>query len=123
MTNTISIKQLATKAGMEARGLRRLLRDKFPRMAKGKAYEWEVNDPQVELILQAATERKSKIKKVNYDASEPKTEKPTTKKNNTPAKPVKKQLKTQKPKTTKKVVKTDSAKKGGEANDDEAASA
>jgi hypothetical protein len=123
MTETITIKELATKAGMEARGLRRLLRDKFPRTTKGKAYEWEVNDPRVDLILQAATERKSKTKKASYDASDPKTAEPTTKKNNPPTKPIKKQPKTQKPKTTKKVVKTVPVQEGGEANGDEAASA
>ena len=121
MADTITIKQLASEAGMEARILRRLLRDKFPRKTKGKAYEWQTNDPQVDLILQAANEHKSKTKKVSYDASEQKTAKPTTKKNNTPAKPVKKQLKTQKPKTTKNTVKIDSTQKGGEANDDKAA--
>jgi hypothetical protein len=121
MTDTITIKELATKAGMEARGLRRLLRDKFPRTTKGKAYEWEASDPQVDLILQAAADRKTK--KVNYDVSAPKTEKPTTKKYNAPAKPVKKQPKTQKPKTTKEVAKNDSPQEGDEANGDSAASA
>jgi hypothetical protein len=120
MTDIITIKELATKAGMEARGLRRLLRDKFPRTTKGKAYEWEVNDPQVDLILQAAVDRKTR--KVNYDASEPKTVEPPTNKKNTPTKLVKKQLKTQKPKTAKKGAKTESVQKGGEANGDEAAS-
>jgi len=120
MTDTITIKELATKAGMEARGLRRLLRDKFPRTTKGKAYEWEANDPQVDLILKAATERK--IRKVNYDASELKTVKPATMQRVT-TKPVKKQTKTMKPNTTKKVAKTDSVQEGGEANGDSAASA
>jgi hypothetical protein len=122
MTDTITIKQLATKAGMEVRGLRRLLRDKFPRTSKGKAYEWEVNDPQVGLILQAATERKSKTKNVSYDASEQKTAKPTAKKNNPPTKPAKTQPKTQKPKATKTVKPTDN-KEGGETNGDSAANA
>ena len=117
MAGTITIKQLASKAGIEARVLRRLLRDKFPKKAKGKAYEWEANDPQVDLIFKAAADHKSRTRKVSYNANDPKTMKPTAKKKNTKFKPVKEQPKTQKPKATKTGEKTDLTQKGGE-NDD-----
>lgn len=99
MAETITIKQLASQAGMEIRALRRLLRTKFPREKKGKAYEWEVNDPQLDLIIQAAADRK--IRRVTYNASDLKTTKPSTPEKNTKKAPVKKQPKTQEPKATK----------------------
>ena len=121
MEDTITIKQLANQAGMEVRTLRRILRAKYPRKAKGKAYEWQVNDPQVDLILQAVTDYRSKVKTVRYDANEPKNAEPTTKKKNASAKPTKGQLKTQKPKATKTGENTDSAQKGGESDGNNAA--
>jgi predicted transcriptional regulator len=51
---TITVKQLAEKAGIPPASLRRILRARFPRVDKGKAYEWKPNDPQIELILKAA---------------------------------------------------------------------
>ncbi len=117
MEDAITIKQLANQAGMEVRTLRRILRAKFPRKAKGKAYEWQVNDPQVDLILKAVANHKDRVKKVNYDASEPKTKEPTNKKKNANAKPAKGQSKTQKPKATKTEAINESVQKGSE-NDD-----
>ena len=74
----ITVKQLANRVGVEARVLRRILRSRFSREAKGKVYEWQPDDPQIELILQAV--------------ENPKTEKP---------KAEKPKAKTVKPKTTK----------------------
>jgi hypothetical protein len=121
MVDTITIKQLASKAGMEVRTLRRILRAKFTREVKGKAYEWQANDPQVDLILQAASDHKSRARKVSYDASDQKTVKPTTKKMNGKTKATKKQPKTQKPNATKTEETNDLARKGGEEDDNKAA--
>ena len=74
MADTITVKQLAGKAGMEARVLRKLLRSQFPRQAKGKLYEWQPDDPQIDLILKAMGNHNGKSE------AEPKAEKPKTKK-------------------------------------------
>jgi hypothetical protein len=70
MADTITIKQLADRAGVEARVLRRVLRSQFPREAKGKLYEWQPDDPKIELILKAVGNHKAK------PAEQPKAEKP-----------------------------------------------
>lgn len=62
MAETITVKQLADKAGVEARVLRRILRSQFPREAKGKLYEWQPDDPQIELTLKAVASQKGKPK-------------------------------------------------------------
>ncbi len=80
---TISVKQLAERAGITPAHLRRILRSQFPRETKGKAYEWKPNDPQIGLILKEAKNGHKPVK--NYKA-EPDTrdkaqpEKPEAKK-------------------------------------------
>ena len=60
MVETITVKQLADKAGIEGRTLRRILRAQFPRETKGKTWEWQPDDPQIESILKAVADRKPK---------------------------------------------------------------
>lgn len=60
MPDTITVKQLADKAGVEGRTLRRILRAQFPRETKGKTWEWQPDDPQIETILKAVADRKPK---------------------------------------------------------------
>jgi len=71
MTDTISVKQLANQAGTDPRTLRRILRSQFPRETKGKAYEWQHDDPQIELILKAVKNHKAQTKAENYKAEKP----------------------------------------------------
>ena len=59
MADTITVKELADKAGTGARTLRRFLRSKFTRADKGKAYEWKPGDPQAEAILKAWADGKN----------------------------------------------------------------
>jgi hypothetical protein len=68
--NSISVKELAERAGIPPAHLRRILRAKFPRTDKGKAYEWKPGDPQIELILKAA---KNGHKPVQHYKAEPQT--------------------------------------------------
>ncbi len=58
MPDTITVKQLAAQAGVEGRTLRRILRARFPRETKGKTWEWQPGDPQIESILKAVSGRK-----------------------------------------------------------------
>lgn len=69
----ITVKQLANRVGIEARVIRRILRSRFPRGVKGKVYEWQPDDPQIELILKA-------VEKQRVDKTKPKTEKPKAEK-------------------------------------------
>jgi hypothetical protein len=78
MADTITVKQLANRAGVEARVLRRILRSQFSREAKGKLYEWQPDDPQIELILKAVESHK--VGKEKPEAEKPKPEKPKTQK-------------------------------------------
>lgn len=73
MVDTISVKQLANRAGTDPRTLRRILRSQFPREAKGKAYEWQPNDPQIELILKAVENHKAQTNAEKYRAEKPVT--------------------------------------------------
>jgi hypothetical protein len=57
---TIGIKELSKQAGIDPRILRRILRAKFPRADKGKAYEWQQGDPQIEQILKAVKNNHNK---------------------------------------------------------------
>ena len=66
---TINLKQLSERAGVEPRTIRRILRAKFPRANKGKAYEWQQDDPQIEQILKA-------VKNNHKPAEKPQPEKP-----------------------------------------------
>ncbi|MGD0794707.1 MAG: hypothetical protein ABR958_03825 [Dehalococcoidales bacterium] len=76
---TIGIKELSGRAKVKPQILRRVLRAKFPRAEKGKAYQWQQGDPQIEQILKA-------IKDNHKPQSEkPKAENKATKK---PTKPV-----------------------------------
>jgi hypothetical protein len=71
----ITLKQLANRAGTDPRTLRRILRSQFHREGKGKAYEWQPDDPQIELILKAVENHKAQTKTEKYKAEKPKTEK------------------------------------------------
>ena len=51
----ITLKQLADRAGIKPTQLRKILRQRFPRENKGKAYEWQPDDPQIELILKCVS--------------------------------------------------------------------
>jgi hypothetical protein len=73
MTDTISVKQLANRAGTDPRTLRRILRSRFPREEKGKAYEWQPDDPQIELIIKAVENHKAQTKVEKYKAEKPVT--------------------------------------------------
>jgi hypothetical protein len=53
MADTITVKQLVDKVGIEGRTLRRILWSQFPRETKGKAWQWQPDDPLIELILKA----------------------------------------------------------------------
>ena len=75
MAETITIKQLANRAGTDPRALRRILRSRFPREEKGKAYEWQPDDPQIELIIKAVENHKAQTKTEKYKAEKPKAEK------------------------------------------------
>ena len=80
----ITVKQLANQAGTDPRTLRRILRSQFPREEKGKAYEWQPDDPQIELIVKAVENHKDKPTK-QYKAETPITKavpKPKVKKTN-----------------------------------------
>lgn len=77
MADTISVKQLANRAGTDPRTLRRILRSQFPREAKGKAYEWQPDDPQIELILKAVENHKAE-KAVTKAVPKPKAKKTTS---------------------------------------------
>ena len=90
----ITVKQLANRAGVEARVLRRILRKQFPREAKGKSYEWQPDDPQIELILKAV--KSNKAEKTEPKSEKPKVEEPKAK----PEKPEPKKPKAQKAKAT-----------------------
>ena len=89
---TIGIKELAEKAKIKPTILRRVLRVKFPRANKGKAYEWQQGDPQIEQILKAV---KDNHKPEN---PQPKAKNTAVKKATKPVKPngnkVKKELAT-----------------------------
>jgi len=71
MADTITIKQLANRAGTDPRTLRRILRSQFPREEKGKAYEWQPDDPQIELIIKAVENHKAQTKTEKYKAEKP----------------------------------------------------
>jgi hypothetical protein len=73
MVDTITIKQLANRAGTDPRILRRILRSQFPREAKGKAYEWQPDDPQITLIIKAVENHKAHTKTEKYTAEKPVT--------------------------------------------------
>lgn len=62
MADAITVKQLANQAGTDPRTLRRILRSQFPRETKGEAYEWQPDDPQIELIIRAVENYKTKPK-------------------------------------------------------------
>lgn len=70
----ITVKQLANRVGVEARVIRRILRSRFSREAKGKVYEWQPDDPQIELILKAVANHKH-----TETTQKPKAEKPKAK--------------------------------------------
>ena len=70
----ITVKQLANRVGVEATVIRRILRSRFPRGAKGKVYEWQPDDPQIELILKAVANHKHA-----ETTQKPKAEKPKAK--------------------------------------------
>jgi hypothetical protein len=76
MADTITVKQLADRAGVKPPVLRRILRRQFPREAKGKSYSWQPDDPQSELILKAVNNHKAGA---TQPAEAPTTEKPATK--------------------------------------------
>ena len=69
----ITLKQLANRAGITPTLLRRVLRKRFPRENKGKAYEWQSDDPQIELIIKAMENHKAQIKTEKYKAEKPVT--------------------------------------------------
>jgi hypothetical protein len=81
MADTITVRKLADKVGLEARALRRLLRSQFPRETKGKAYEWQPGDPQIASILKAAKNghRPGKTGKPKTATKTPAAKKPTVK--------------------------------------------
>jgi hypothetical protein len=76
---TIGIKEVSDRAKVKPQILRRILRAKFPRTDKGKTYQWQQGDPQIELIIKAV--------KTNHkpQPEKPKAENKATKK---PTKPV-----------------------------------
>jgi hypothetical protein len=80
---TITVKELAEKAGIEPTHLRRILRTRFPRADKGKPYEWKPGDKQIALILEAvksnghkATTKITATKKTTTERTQPKVVKP-----------------------------------------------
>ena len=79
MADTITVKQLANQAGIEARTLRRILRSQFPRETKGRAWEWQPDDPQIELILKTVKNNHKANSKTPMKAQSKntKTKKPT----------------------------------------------
>lgn len=76
----ITVKQLANRAGVKPAVLRRILRSRFPRENKGKAYEWQPDDPQIELILKAVENHKANATQPAKKTKAPKAEKPKTEK-------------------------------------------
>jgi len=95
----ITVKQLANRAEVEARVIRRILRSQFPREAKGKSYEWQPDDPQIELILKAV--KSNKAEKTKPKSEKPKVEEPKAK----PEKPKPEKSKAQKAKALQPKVK------------------
>jgi len=79
MADTITVKQLADRAGVKPAVLRRTIRSRFPRETKGKAYSWQPDDPQIELILKAVNNHKASATQPAKKAEAPKAEKPVTK--------------------------------------------
>jgi transcriptional regulator with XRE-family HTH domain len=80
----ITVKQLADRAGISPSRLRRILRTRFPRDTKGKLYNWQPDDPQIELILKAVKNHQAEATKpAEATKTEPakpaETEKPATK--------------------------------------------
>jgi ribosomal protein S25 len=77
MADTITVKQLADRAGVKPSVLRRTLRSRFPRENKGKLYSWQPDDPQIELILKAVKNHKAEATKA--EPAKPTTEESATK--------------------------------------------
>jgi len=82
---TIGVKELSDKAKIDPRILRRILRAKFPRADKGKAYEWKQGDPQIEQILKAV--KGNHNKPVKPQPEKPKAQNKATKKATKPVTP------------------------------------
>lgn len=59
MADTITVKQLADRAGIKRTQLRKILRQQFPRKDEGKNYGWQPDDPQIDLILKAVKSQKA----------------------------------------------------------------
>ena len=90
---TIGIKELAEKAKIKPTILRRVLRAKFPRANKGKAYTWQQGDQQIEQILKAVKDNPQKSTKPQPE--KPKAQNKTTNKATKPVQPkAKKELAT-----------------------------
>jgi hypothetical protein len=57
---TIGVKELSERAKVKPQILRKVLRAKFPRADKGKNYEWQQGDTQIEQILKAVKDNHNK---------------------------------------------------------------
>jgi len=58
MPETITVKQLADKARVDPKVIRRVLRSQFPRDSRVKSYEWSADNPELKLILKAVEKHK-----------------------------------------------------------------